>query len=72
MIWKQSEDPVVKKLIEAIKAQQIVDYELRFDRALLKHGRIYVPKSLDLEQGGKILEYLTEEEKLDTEIWSWK
>ena len=50
VIRKQSEDPVIKKLIEEVKAQQRVDYELRSDGALLKHGRIYVPKNMEVKQ----------------------
>ena len=49
-IRKQSEDPVIKKLIEEVKAQQRVDYELRSDGALLKHDRIYVPRNVEVKQ----------------------
>jgi len=50
VIRKQSEDPVIKKLIEKVKAQQRVDYELRSDGALLKHDRIYVPRNVEVKQ----------------------
>ena len=50
VIRMQSEDPVIKKLIKEVKAQQRVDYELRSDGALLKHGRIYVPKNMKVKQ----------------------
>ena len=50
VIKMQSEDPVIKKLIEEVKAQQRVDYEFRFDGALLKHCRIYVPKNVEVKQ----------------------
>ena len=36
VIRKQTEDPVIKKLIEEVKAQQRVDFELRRDGVLLK------------------------------------
>jgi len=49
VIRKQSEDPVIKKLIEKVKAQQRVDYELRSDGALLKHDRIYVPRNVEVK-----------------------
>lgn len=35
VVKKQLEDPMVRKLLEAVKAQQIVDFELRSNGALL-------------------------------------
>lgn len=37
---KQSKDPIIQKLIEEVKAQHRMDYELRFDGTLLKHDRV--------------------------------
>lgn len=37
-------------LLEEVKAQRKMDYELRFDGALLKHGRVCVPDDPSIKQ----------------------
>jgi len=50
VIRMQSNDLGIKKLIEEVKAQQIMDDKLRSDGALLKHDRIYVPRNVEVKQ----------------------
>ena len=50
VIRKQITDPVINKLIEEVKAQQRVDFELRPDGVLLKQDRIYVPRDEEVKQ----------------------
>ena len=50
VIKKQSKDPIIRKLIEEVKAQQRMDYELRFDGTLLKHDRVCLRKDLEIKQ----------------------
>ena len=50
VVKKQLEDRVIKKIWEEMKAQQRADFELRSDGALLKHGRVYVPKDTEVKQ----------------------
>ena len=50
VIKKPLEDPEIRKLIEEVKAQQRINFEVRSDGALVKLGRIYVPKSTKIKQ----------------------
>ena len=49
VVKKQLEDPIIRKLLEEVKVQQRVDFKLRSDGALLKHGKIYVPKDTNVK-----------------------
>ena len=40
---------MIKKLMEEVKVQRRVNFELRSDGALLKQSRIYVPKDVEVK-----------------------